>query len=449
MDKSWHIPRRRFLRGMGAAVALPALEAMLPSLNALAKAGSEPSAFPRRMAFVYIPNGANMEDWTPKVAGTDFELPYILEPLQPYRSDIQILTGLAHDKARPHGDGPGDHARASASFLTGCQARKTAGADIKAGVSVDQLAAEKVGMYTRLSSLELSGDPARSSGDCDSGYSCAYQFNLSWKTATVPMPPEVNPRLVFERLFASDRPEETAEQRAIRMRNRKSILDFVAEDARRLQANLGSTDRRKLDEYLSAVRDVETRIERTERLAVAPPDFPKPQGIPKAREEHIRLMLDLLILAFQTDATRIATYIIAHDGDNNSYPAIGVSEGHHELSHHGNDASKKQKIARINHLHMTHFAYFLERLKSIKEGEGTLLDHSMIVYGGGISDGNRHNHDDLPILLAGGGGGTLHPGRHLRFNQEIPMTNLYLSMLERMGVAAERVGDSTGKLEDI
>ncbi len=450
MQKSWLIPRRTFLRGIGATVALPVLEAMAPSLRALAalKEGGA-TGFPRRMAFLYIPNGANMADWTPKQVGTDFELPYILEPLQSFRNEMQVLSGLAHDKARPHGDGPGDHARASASFLTGCQARKTAGADIKVGVSVDQIAAEKLGRLTRLPSLELSGDKARTTGDCDSGYSCAYQFNLAWKTESTPMPPEVNPRVVFERLFCSDVPGESEAQRSARLRRRKSILDFVADDARRLKRNLGYTDRRKLDEYLAAIREVESRIEHSENFPPVTPDYPKPEGKPSDREEHMRLMFDLLALAFQTDTTRIATYIIAHDGDNNSYPAIGVSEGHHELSHHGNDETKKQKIARINRFHVTQLAYFLDKLKSVREGEGTLLDNCMIVYGAAIGDGNAHNHDNLPILLAGRGGGTLRSGRHVKLERETPMTNLYLSMLDRMGVAAERVGDSTGKLEDI
>ena len=450
MNKSWRIPRRTFLKGMGATIALPALDAMTPSLKALA--ALEPpggTTFPKRMAFLYLPNGANMADWTPKDVGADFEWPYILEPLKAFQSDVQILTGLAHDKARPHGDGPGDHARASASFLTGCQARKTAGADIKAGVSVDQIAAEKLGRFTRLPSLELSGDKARPSGECDSGYSCAYQFNLSWKTASTPMPPEVDPRVIFERLFSSELDGEVGATRAARLRNRQSILDFVAEDARRLKQNLGYTDRRKLEEYLTAVREVEMRIEHSERFAATPPDFTKPAGIPKDREQHIRLMLDLLALAFQTDTTRIATYIIAHDGDNRAYPSIGVAEGHHDLSHHGNDETKKQKIAKINRYHATQLAYFLEKLKSIREGEGSLLDNCMIVYGAAISDGNAHSHDNLPILLAGRGGGTLQAGRHLKLNRETPMTNLYLSMLEKMGVPAERVGDSTGKLEEI
>src|SRR2546422_2452482 len=359
MNKPWHIPRRRFLKGIGTAIALPALEAIQPALRALAAIESPGGTiFPKRMAFLYIPNGANMADWTPKEEGTDFDWPYILQPLKSFQSDLQILTGLAHDKARPHGDGPGDHARASASFLTGCQARKTAGADIKVGVSVDQIAAEKIGRFTRLPSLELSGDKVRASGNCDSGYSCAYQYNLSWKTDSTPMPPEIDPRVVFERLFCSEVPGESEANRAARLHQRKSILDFVADDARRLKQNLGYTDRRKLDEYLTAVREVEIRIEHAERFPAIIPDVARPEGIPNDREQHIHLMLDLLALAFQNDTTRVATYILAHDGDNRAYPMIGVAEGHHDLSHHGNDENKKEKIAKINRFHATQFGYF-------------------------------------------------------------------------------------------
>ena len=449
MNKSSHLPRRTFLKGLGTVMALPMLEAMVPT-RLFGAGGAEPAkAFPKRMAFIYIPNGANMTDWTPNAVGAEFELPLILEPLKPFQRDLQVISGLAHDKARPNGDGPGDHARASASFLTGCQARKTAGADIKVGVSVDQIAAGKVGKQTRLPSLELSCDRGRQAGECDSGYSCAYQFNLSWKTESTPMPPEVDPRVVFERLFSSGAKEEVAETRAKRHAYKKSILDFVLEDANSLKSKLGYTDRRKLDEYLSAVRELETRIEQAEKFAATQPEFAKPTGIPAEYVNHIRLMYDLLALAFQTDTTRVSTFILAHDGSNRPYPFIGVSEGHHDLSHHGGNEEKKQKIAKINRFHVGQFAQFLGKLKSVKEGDGALLDNCLIVYGGAIGDGNRHNHDNLPILLCGRGGGTLAPGRHQKLSKETPMTNLYLSMLERMGVAAERVGDSTGKLENI
>jgi len=446
MKQNLHIPRRTFLKGMGTAMALPLLEAMAPSK--LLAATATPS-HPLRMAFVYVPNGMNMADWTPSAEGAQFELPSILQPLQPHQNDLQVLTGLAHRKADPNGDGAGDHARASASFLTGMQARKTAAVDIRAGVSVDQVAAAKIGNYTRLPSLELSCDKGQQAGACDSGYSCAYQFNLAWKTATTPLPPEVNPRAVFERLFSNGIAGESQESRAARQANHKSILDFVLEDARQLKAKLGTTDRRKLDEYMTAVREIEQRIERAEKFSAASTDYAKPGGIPGDYEQHLRVMFDLLALAFQTDTTRISTFIIAHDGSNRSYPFIGVSDGHHDLSHHGGNLDKKKKIAAINQFHVRQFAYFLEKLKSIKEGEGTLLDNSMIVYGSGISDGNAHNHNDLPVLLAGRAGGRLTTGRHVRYTKDTPMTNLYLSMLQRMGVEADRLGDSTGKLQNL
>jgi hypothetical protein len=424
-------------------------ETMVPGVSFAASAVGTPKGAPRRMAFIYVPNGANMADWTPETVGSDFELPYILEPLSPVKNKLLVISGLAHDKARPHGDGPGDHARASATFLTGCQARKTQGADIHVGVSADQVAAQKIGQATRFASLELGCDRGKQAGNCDSGYSCAYSFNVAWKTPSTPLPPEVDPRLVFDRLFSTGAKDEVAENRAIRQRYHKSILDFVLEDANRLKANLGYTDRRKLDEYLTAVRELEMRIERSEKFAASLPDYTKPTGIPKDYEHHLRLMYDLLALAFQTDTTRVSTFIVAHDGSNRPYSFIGVPEGHHDLSHHGGDEAKKEKIAKINRFHMEQFAYFLEKLESIKEGEGSLLDNCMIIYGSGIGDGNRHNHDDLPVLFAGQGGGTIQTGRHIRFDKETPMTDLYLSMLERMEVSVERLGDSTGKLPNL
>jgi hypothetical protein len=412
-------------------------------------ASSTATSLPRRMAFVYVPNGANMADWTPKEVGSEFELPPILDPLKPVQQDLLVLSGLAHDKGRPNGDGPGDHARASATFLTGCQARKTPGADIKVGVSVDQVAAQKVGSLTRFPSIELGTDRARLAGNCDSGYSCAYSFNVSWRSESTPMPPEVDPRLVFDRLFGNGNSGEMEENRIKRDRYRKSILDFALDDAKNLKARLGYTDRRKLDEYLTAVRELEQRLERSNNFAVSHPDYNRPAGIPRSYEEHLKLMFDLQTLAFQTDTTRISTFIMAHDGSNRQYPFIGVRDGHHDLSHHGGDEEKKEKIAKINRFHVTQFAYFLHKLKSVKEGDGTLLDNCMIVYGSGLGDGNRHNHDNLPVLLAGKGGGTLQSGRHVRFSKETPMANLFLSMLERVGAPTERLGDSTGLLTQL
>jgi len=430
-------------------MALPLFEAMVPAVSTLAESASAAAGAPRRMAFVYVPNGINMADWTPAQVGAEFELPAILQPLAPVQSDLMVLTGLAQSKAWPNGDGAGDHARASATFLTGCQARKTQGADIRVGVSVDQYAAARAGKFTRFGSLELGCDRGKQVGNCDSGYSCAYSFNISWKTDSTPMPPEVDPRQVFDRLFGGGSHSETLKNRALRDQYHKSVLDFVLEDANRLKANLGYTDRRKLDEYMTAVRELEQRIQQAEKYASVLPDYNKPVGIPKDYEQHIRLMYDLLTLSFQTDSTRIASFIMAHDGSNRPYPFIGVSDGHHDLSHHGNDEAKKQKIANINQFHITQFAYFLKKLKSVKEGDGTLLDNSMIVYGSGIGDGNRHNHDDLPVLLAGKGGVTIQTGRHLRFDKNTPMTNLYLSLLERAGAPAARIGDSTGPLPNL
>jgi hypothetical protein len=444
--KSSHIPRRTFLKGMGTAMALPFLEAMVPRARALAATTPKP---PLRMAFLYVPNGANMADWTPAREGSDFELPAILEPLHAHRGELSVLSGLAHRKADPNGDGAGDHARASATFLTGVQARKTAAVDIRVGVSVDQVAAGAIGKQTRLSSLELGCDKGQQAGSCDSGYSCAYQFNLAWKSAGMPLPPEVDPRLVFERLFSNGIPGETAESAARRRLGRQSILDFVLDDARRLRGGLGTNDRQKLDEYLGSVREIEQRLENAEKFTAPRTDYARPTSVPRDYEQHIRVHCDLMALAFQTDTTRVATFMLAHDGSNRSYPFVGVSDGHHDLSHHGNNAEKKAKIARINRFHVTQFAYLLQRLKSVREGEGHLLDNCMVVYGSGISDGNAHTHHDLPVILAGRGGGTLRPGRHVRFPKDTPMANLYLSMLERMGVSTERLGDSTGVLNGL
>jgi hypothetical protein len=435
---------------LGTAIGLPLLEAMAPPFKVLAAdAAAANHGAPRRIAFIYIPNGANMEQWTPQTMGCDFELPYVLEPLNPVKDDLLVISGLAHDKARPNGDGAGDHARASAAFLTGCQARKTPGADIRVGISADQVAAEKIGRSTRFPSLELGCDRAQLAGNCDSGYSCAYSYNIAWKTPSTPLPPEVDPRLVFERLFGSGSTEEMTENRARRERYHKSILDFVMEDARQLQANLGRTDRRKLDEYLTAVRELETRVERAGQFAAVLPDYQKPTGIPDDNEQHIRLIYDLMALAFQTDTTRVATFVMAHDGSDRPYPSIGVPDGHHSLSHHQNNEEKKEKIARINRYHITQFAYFVSKLQSLKEGDGTLLDNCMVVYGSGIADGNSHAHHDLPVLLAGRGGKTIETGRHVRYPKDTPMANLYLSMLERIGAPVPRLGDSTGPLESL
>lgn len=394
------------------------------------------------MAFLYVPNGKHMPDWTPKTEGRDFELTPILEPLAPVRDKISVLTGLTADKANAYGDGGGDHARAMAAFLTGVHPNKTDGTDIRAGISVDQVAAAQIGDRTRLPSLELGTEHGSMAGNCDSGYSCVYSSTVAWRSPTQPLPKEVNPKLVFERLFGAG--DAGQKQRSLR---RKSILDYVREDSKGLEKQLGSGDVRKLDEYFSAVRDIELRMERAEKLPpVKVPDYPAPEGIPAVYEEHIRLMCDLMILAFQTDVTRVSTFVLANEASNKPYPFIDVSEGHHDLSHHGGDAGKQEKIRKINHFHTRQLAYLLERMNGIEEGDGTLLDHCMIAYGSGIHDGNAHNHNDLPLLLAGGGCGTLSQGRHLRVPDNTPLNNLWLSMLRRMDITAEKLGDSTGLL---
>lgn len=440
------LSRRTVLRGVGTALSLPLLEAMLP---ARAFADGQPLPYPNRMAFFYVPNGVHMPHWTPSTTGADFELPPILEPLAALRDQILVLSGLTADKARPNGDGPGDHARALAAFLTGCQPKKTDGADIRVGISVDQFAAARVGQQTRFPSLELGCEQGAQSGNCDSGYSCAYSSSPSWKTETTPVAKEINPRLVFDRLFASQRPGESEAARARRVSRERSILDLVREDARDLAAQLGAKDRRKLDEYLTSVRELEQRINRAAGDAPADVGLPRPDGIPADYAEHIRLMCDLLALAWQADLNRIATFLVANEGSNRSYAFIDVPEGHHDLSHHGGNAEKQAKISKINVFHMTQFAHFLQRLAATPEGDGTLLDHAMIVYGSGIGDGNAHNHDNLPILLAGRGCGTLSPGRHVRYPRETPLNNLWLSMLDRVGAGTDRLGDSTGRLEDL
>ncbi len=443
MSQSWRMSRRTVLRGLGTTLALPWLESMLPSA---ARAAGQPTQLPNRMAFVYVPNGAHMVDWTPETAGDDFELPYILEPLNPFKANLTVHTGLACDKARPHGDGPGDHARSLASFLTGAQAKKTHGADIKVGISVDQVAAQRIGDRTKFPSLEIGCDSGPQAGNCDSGYSCAYSANASWRSESTPNAKEINPRLVFERLL-SDGSDDAVGTPAQRRADRKSILDFVLEDARDLQRRLGAKDQRKMDEYLNSVREIEARIARNEQRQETAPSFAKPAGIPKDYAEHIRLMADLLVLAFQADLTRVATFVIANEGSNRSYAFMDVPEGHHDLSHHGRNADKQKKIREINRFHITQFAYLLEKLSAVREGERSLLENSMIVYGSGISDGDRHNHDNLPVLLAGRGGGTIKAGRHIRYDQETPISNLYLAMLDRIDAPTDQLGDSDGKLD--
>jgi len=436
-----HLSRRTILRGIGASVAVPFLDAMMPAFAAPV----EPKS-PCRIVFAYVPNGIHMPYWTPEAEGADFALPRTLAPLAEYKEDILLLSGLMQNNGRALGDGPGDHARAAASYLTGVHPRKTAGTDISAGVSVDQIAAEHIGTRTRFASLEFGCEDGRLVGNCDSGYSCAYSNSISWRTPSAPNPVEINPRLVFERLFGS--PEDgDAAARARRLRNRKSVLDYVTSDTESLKITLGATDQRKLDEYLSGVRDIERRIEAAEKTPAEPTDFERPAGVPPNFGEHAKLMFDLMALALQTDATRVATFLVAREGSTHSYREIGILDAHHPLTHHRNDPAMIEKVAQINGYHVELFASFLKRLKETPDGDGTLLDHTMVLYGSGLSDGNKHQHDDLPVLLAGRGCGTFKPGRHVRVAKETPMANLFLSMLDGVGVNVEKLGDSNGKLE--
>lgn len=442
------VSRRTLLRGLGLSLALPAFDSLMPrlALGATSMAPA-PGAAPRRMACIFVPNGVHVPDWIPSSTGFGYQLPYILEPLAGVRDDMLVLSGLTHDRGRANGDGPGDHARSASVFLTGAQPRKTDGSNIRSGISVDQYAAQKIGGATRLPSLELGCEAGRGAGNCDSGYSCAYSSNISWASESTPVGKEVNPRLVFERLFASSESGEARRSRQERIALRKSILDYVADDAQRLQKQLGRNDQRKLDEYLSGVRQVERQIEHSEQESKqAAVEMELPPGIPQEYADHLRLMLDMMVLAFQTDSTRVATMMFANAGSNRNYRQIGIPDGHHDLSHHAGDPVKHAKIREINRFHVTQLAYFLQRLKAIPEGEGTLLDNCMVLYGSGLSDGNRHNHENLPILLAGRGGGTIDTGRHIAYPTETPLCNLFLAMLDRMGAPAPYIGDSTGEL---
>ncbi len=404
------------------------------------------------MVFIYQPNGMDMQNWTPQATGSFADLPSTLQPLAPYKSDFQVLSGLAQVQARALGDGPGDHARANACFLTGVHPRKTSGSDIHAGVSVDQVAALQIGKNTRLPSLEMTCDTSnRQAGSCDSGYACAYQNNISWRNETTPMPALSDPRLVYERLFGTAEDPDLAAGKALRESCRGSILDLVLGDAKAFQSKLGATDRRKLDEYLTALRETEVAIGQHEKFRANLPrtEMVKPDGIPGDFPQHLKLMYDLLALALTTDSTRVASFMVLRDGSNHSYPWLGINESHHEISHHGGSAEKMAKIAQINQWHIEAFSAFLGKLKAAKEGSSNALANSMIVYGAGIGDGDKHNHDNLPVLLCGGGGGAFTAGRHTRLGKETPMTNLYLTMLDQMGVTVDRFGDSTGKLANV
>ncbi|HLH43590.1 MAG TPA: DUF1552 domain-containing protein [Bryobacteraceae bacterium] len=432
--------RRTVLRGLGAAIAVPFLDAMTP---AFAQSAAQE---PVRLAWFYVPNGIDMRNWTPAEEGPLEKLPAILAPLEPLKNDVLVLSNLTSNWGRPLLVGAGDHGRAAAAYMTGMEVHRTTGADLKLGVSADQIAAAAVGHLTKLPSLEAGLEEARLAGNCDNGYSCAYVYNLAWKTESQPLPPICDPRILFERLFGSDASEPAA-ARARRLAMRQSILDLAIDDTRHLESTLGAGDRRKLDEYLTSVREIERQVERAEHdSAQVDPGLEKPFGVPAEFPDYFRLMTDMMLAAFKADITRISTMMIGREGSTRAYPEIGISDGHHPLTHHRGNLQMLEKVCKINSFHLQLFAEFLTKLKNAKEGDSNLLDRSMIVYGSGLSDGNSHQHDQLPVLIAGRGGGFVGPGRHLIYQRETPVANLFVTMIERIGVPIGRVGDSTGPL---
>lgn len=442
------LPRRTFLRSLGTAVALPLLDAMVPALSPARETAANPAM---RMGFVYVPNGIIMDHWTPSGEGAGFKFAPTMQPLEPFRQQTLVISGLAQANGRALGDGPGDHARAGATWLTGVHPKKTGGADIHAGISVDQIAARQLSEVTQLGSLEMGLESPTLAGDCDSGYSCAYTNSISWRTPTTPNPMVVSPRAIFERLFGDGDSTDPA-ARLAGLEEQRSILDYVSADVDRLQNGLGASDRAKLTEYLDAIRDIERRIQMAEaqNATATVPRMERPTSIPEEFEDHARLMMDLMVIAYQTDLTRIVTCMLAREGSNRSYRAIGVPDGHHSMTHHDGDPAKIAKVVKINHLHAKTFAYLIEKMQSTPDGDGTLLDHSMVLYGSSLSDGNAHTHDNLPLVLVGGGCGQLKGGRHLRFTQETPMNNLLLTLLMKANLhPAAKIGDSNGVIEHL
>jgi hypothetical protein len=455
---SSQLNRRRFLRNVGVCLSLPALESF--STRALATAGevvmpaTTATGAPLRTAFLYFPNGAIPSAWWPTSEGADFGLNRTMEPLANVKQHLQVLGGLTDLSANAGRDGGGDHARANGTFLTGVRIKKTNGADVQAGVSIDQVMAQQIGLLTPFRSLELSCDTILNVGTCDTDYSCIYQHTLAWSSPTTPLTPEVSPRLLFERLFGVGSPEDRAKNLAIRRKEKRSVLDFILKDAKSLSNQVSGRDRQKLDEYFTSVRDIEERIHAAEQSRGERPqpkvDAPD-AGIPESYMSYIRLMFDVLHLAFETDSTRIATFMIAGDGNNREFSEIGVNDGHHNLSHHGNKEDWIEKVKLIDYFYVTQLAYFLEKMEATQDVDGnSLLHNSQIVYGCANSDGNRHSHTNLPVILAGRAGGTLNPGRYTQHSDQ-PVTNLFLSMADRIGDARklERFGDSTGRLGNI
>ncbi len=422
-------------------IALPVLDSMVPAF-----ASQLPGPKPIRMAFVYVPNGIDMKNWTPAENGAfPAELPRILKPLEAHRNDITLLSNLTHNGGRALLDGAGDHGRCCGGYLSGIQPRKSF-VDIKAGISMDQIVANQIGSQTRFPSLEVGLEDARQAGDCDSGYSCAYTNNLAWRSETQPLPPILDPRSLFERLFGTGA-ELSPEAKTRQAKYRRSILDFVMGDTQKLEMNLGPTDRRKLDEYMSSIRSIEKQLERAEKdTQQINPGMDKPYGIPADFAEHFKLMTDMITVAFQADLSRVVTFLVTREGSSRAYREIGIPDGHHPLTHHMGKTDLIEKVTQINTYHMTQFAGWVEKLKAAKEGDSNILDNSMIMYGAGLSDGNRHTHEDLPTIIAGRAGGYIKPGRRISFRRETPMSNLYLTMMDRMGVHVEHFGDATGRV---
>jgi hypothetical protein len=440
------LSRRTMLRGVGTALALPLFDSMLPALRAADKnAAAMP---PVRMAFVYVPNGIIPAAWTPAKEGAGFEFNRSMKPIEAYRENITVLTGLAQVNGRALGDGAGDHARAGATWLTGVHPSKTEGVGIHAGVSADQIAAKEFAKSTQLASLEVGLDSPTLAGGCDSGYSCAYTNTISWRGPSTPMPMEMNPRALFERLFGDgDSTDPAARMKSLK--DQGSILDYLTGDIDRMESSLGARDRSKLTEYLESIRDIERRIQKAEEqnATMKVPVIERPAGVPAEFEDHAKLMMDMQVIAFQADLTRVITFMIAHEGSSRSYRQIGVSDGHHPCTHHQNDPEKIEKTTKIDTYHVKLLSYYLDKFKSTQDGDGSLLDHSMILYGSSISDGNAHTHHNLPLALIGGARGQLKGNRHIKFPDETPMNNLLLTMLGKANVPTpEILGDSTSKV---
>jgi hypothetical protein len=435
--------RRTFLRGVGATLALPFLDAMTPAFASTTK------AIPR-LGFMYIPNGVNLAQWTPAKTGSAFEFSSTLKALEPFRDRVTVLSGLAHHAADRLNDGAGDHSRAAGAFLSGCHAKRTEGADLYLGITADQIAAKTLGKDNLLPSLELKLDDSDIAPLCDEGYTCAYMNTISWSSATTPLPMENNPRLVFQRLFGEG---ENLRERRIQTREDRSILDAVNGSMKRLQSTLGAADRRKMDQYFNSIREVELRLQRIEAknadASTLGQTGTRPLGIPDNFEDHIGLMFDLQVLAFQADITRVTSLMIGREEGGRSYPQIGVPDGHHSISHHDNNAEKLAKLAKIDAYHVAQLARFLGKLRETKDGDGNLLDNSMILFGGGISNGNMHNHEKLPVVVAGGGAGQLAGGRHLEYTKDMPMSNVLRSVLDKAGVHTDTLGDATGLLAEL